>query len=164
MTIPIQDDPRVINAYNGMSPSGDAEADVVYANYGSPEDFKKLKEMDVDVRGKIAIVRYGAEFPRREGVCGAGARCRGVMIYSDPWDDGYYAVTSIRKDRGVLQVRVQRGSVGYHVPVSRRSDHAGNWARLLGLPDSKRVSPADSRGVAEDSRHAAVLRGRFADS
>src|SRR3954467_14366186 len=54
---PFQDDPRVIGPYNGMSPSGDAEADVVYANYGSPEDFEKLKQMNVDVHGKIVIVR-----------------------------------------------------------------------------------------------------------
>jgi N-acetylated-alpha-linked acidic dipeptidase len=36
---PYQDDPRVVTPYNGMSPSGDAEAEVVYANYGSPADF-----------------------------------------------------------------------------------------------------------------------------
>src|ERR1700675_2803215 len=42
----LADDPRVVTAYNGMSPSGDAEAEVVYANYGSPADFDKLKEMN----------------------------------------------------------------------------------------------------------------------
>src|SRR6266850_6613239 len=56
---PYQDDPRVITAFNGMSPSGDVEAEVVYANYGSPEDFRKLEQMKVDVRGKIVLVRYG---------------------------------------------------------------------------------------------------------
>src|SRR6202142_4151260 len=54
---PFQDDPRVIMPYNAMSASGDAEADVVYANYGTPDDFDKLKTMNVDVRGKIVIVR-----------------------------------------------------------------------------------------------------------
>src|ERR1039458_6050046 len=46
----------------GFSPSGDVTADVVYANYGRPEDFKKLKELGVETKGKIAIVRYGANF------------------------------------------------------------------------------------------------------
>src|SRR5215467_4774683 len=41
---PFDDDPRVITAFNGMSPSGDVEADVVYANYGAPEDFDRLKQ------------------------------------------------------------------------------------------------------------------------
>ena len=36
---PFQDDARVVPPYNGMSPSGDVEAEIVYANYGSPEDF-----------------------------------------------------------------------------------------------------------------------------
>ncbi|HEY6184821.1 MAG TPA: glutamate carboxypeptidase, partial [Terriglobales bacterium] len=39
---PYQDDPRVVMPFNGQSPSGDVEAEVVYANYGTPEDFKKL--------------------------------------------------------------------------------------------------------------------------
>src|SRR5215472_11964731 len=56
---PYQDDARVVTAYNGMSPSGDVEAEVVYANYGTPEDFDKLAEMKVDVHGKIVVVRYG---------------------------------------------------------------------------------------------------------
>jgi hypothetical protein len=38
---PYDDDPRVVMPFNGMSPSGDVEADVVYANYGTPEDFEK---------------------------------------------------------------------------------------------------------------------------
>ena len=50
---PLPDDPRVVMPFNGMSPSGDVEADVVYANYASPEDFKKLEQLKVDVRGKI---------------------------------------------------------------------------------------------------------------
>src|SRR6202142_4067621 len=56
------DDPRVITPFNAMSPSGDVEAEVVYANYGSPEDFKKLEQMKIDVRGKIVLVRYGQNF------------------------------------------------------------------------------------------------------
>src|SRR5882762_1905347 len=42
---PFQDDPRIVNAFNGMSPSGDVEAEAVYDNYGYPEDFDKMKQM-----------------------------------------------------------------------------------------------------------------------
>jgi len=59
---PYDEDPRVVMPFNGMSPSGDAEADVVYANYGTPEDFEKLEKLKVDVRGKIVLVRYGQNF------------------------------------------------------------------------------------------------------
>src|SRR5882724_7655176 len=34
-----QDDPRVVIPFNAGSPSGEVEGDVVYANYGRPEDF-----------------------------------------------------------------------------------------------------------------------------
>ena len=41
---PFQDDPRILPAFNGSSPSGDVTGEVVYANYGSLADFKKLAE------------------------------------------------------------------------------------------------------------------------
>src|SRR5512146_3457997 len=47
---PFQDDPRVLPAFNGYSPSGDVEAEAVYANYGRPEDFQKLNDLGIDVR------------------------------------------------------------------------------------------------------------------
>ena len=55
-----QDDPCVLPAFNGSSPSGDVTAVVVYANYGSPADFKQLAEMGVTVSGKVLMVRYGS--------------------------------------------------------------------------------------------------------
>ncbi len=65
---PFQDDPRILPAFNGSSPSGDVTADVVYANYGTLADFDRLKQLGVDVKGKIVIVRYGQNF-------------RGVKVY-----------------------------------------------------------------------------------
>src|ERR1700689_4686321 len=59
---PFQDDPRVVMPFNGMSPSGDAEAEVIYANYGTPEDFEKLAKLKVSVHDKIVLVRYGQNF------------------------------------------------------------------------------------------------------
>src|SRR5579862_1071794 len=59
---PFQDDPRVVMPFNGLSPSADVEADVVYANYGTPDDFKTLDNLKIDVRGKIVLCRYGQNF------------------------------------------------------------------------------------------------------
>ena len=86
---PFQDVPRVVMAYNGMSPSGDAEAEVVYANYGSPDDFDRLKQLGVDVRGKIALVRYGQNFRGVKAFVAQERGAAGVLIYSDPADDGW---------------------------------------------------------------------------
>ena len=87
---PYQNDPRVTTAFNEYSPSGDVTADVVYANYGRLEDFKKLQEMGIDVKGKIAIVRYGMNFRGVKPYVAEQFGAVGVIIYSDPWDDGYF--------------------------------------------------------------------------
>ena len=34
----------------------------MYANFGFPEDFEALKSAGVDVRGKVALMRYGKCF------------------------------------------------------------------------------------------------------
>jgi N-acetylated-alpha-linked acidic dipeptidase len=140
---PFQDDPRVINAYNGMSPSGDAEADVVYANYGSPADFDKLKQMNVDVRGKIVIVRYGENFRGVKAFVAQERGAAGVIIYSDPKDDGYFRGDAYPKGPWRPASAVQRGSVGFMFQFAGDPTTPG-VASTPGLPDSKRVSPADS--------------------
>ena len=48
--------------FNGMSPSGDAEAEMVYVNYGTPEDIKKFDKLKISVRDKIVLARYGQNF------------------------------------------------------------------------------------------------------
>src|SRR5215475_5865180 len=86
---PYQDDPRVVMPFSGMSPSGDVEADVVYANYGTPEDFDKLEKLKIDVRGKIVLVRYGQNFRGVKVFVAQEHGAAGVIIYSDPADDGW---------------------------------------------------------------------------
>lgn len=46
----------------GYSPSGVVEGEVVYANFGTEEDFKKLKAMGVSVKNKIVLARQGRVF------------------------------------------------------------------------------------------------------
>jgi N-acetylated-alpha-linked acidic dipeptidase len=140
---PFQDDPRIVMPFNGMSPSGDAEAEVVYANYGSPDDFDKLKQMNVDVRGKIVIVRYGENF---RGVKEFVAQERGaaaLIIYSDPKDDGYYRGDAYPNGPWRPASGVQRGSVGFMFQFPGDPTTPG-IASTPNLPDSKRISPAAS--------------------
>src|SRR5947209_9134130 len=80
---PYDDDPRVVMPFNGMSPSGDAEAEVVYANYGTPEDFEKLQKLNVDVRGKIVLVRYGRNFHGVQAFIAQGHGAAGVISDDD---------------------------------------------------------------------------------
>ena len=140
---PFQDDPRVVTPYNGMSPSGDVEADVVYANYGSPEDFDKLKQMDVDVHNKIVIVRYGENFRGVKELVAQERGAAGLIIYSDPKDDGYVRGDPYPKGPWRPPSGVQRGSVGYMFQFPGDPTTPG-IASTPNLPDSKRISPAES--------------------
>ncbi len=140
---PYDGDPRVVMPFSGMSPSGDVEAEVVYANYGTPEDFEKLEKMKVDVRGKIVVVRYGQNFRGVKVFLAQQHGAAGVILYSDPFDDGWrrgdkYPVGPWRPDTGV-----QRGSVGYMFEFPGDPTTPG-FASLPSLPDSKRISPAQS--------------------
>ena len=140
---PFQSDPRVVTPFNAMSPSGDAEADVVYANYGSPADFDKLKQMGVDVRGKIVIVRYGENFRGVKVFVAQERGAAGVIIYSDPKDDGYYRGDAYPKGPWRPASGVQRGSIGFMFQFPGDPSTPG-VASTPALPDSSRVSPADS--------------------
>src|ERR1700692_2870418 len=140
---PYDNDPRVVMPFNGMSPSGDAEADVVYANYGTPEDFEKLEKMKIDVRGKIVLVRYGQNFRGVKEFIAQERGAAGVIIYSDPFDDGWrrgdkYPEGPWRPDTGV-----QRGSVGYMFEFPGDPTTPG-VASVPSLPESRRISPQQS--------------------
>lgn len=142
-TDPFQDDPRVVTPFSSMSPSGDVEADVVYANYGTPDDFDKLDKLHIDVRGKIVLVRYGQNFRGVKVFVAQEHGAAGVIIYSDPWDDGWrrgdkYPDGPWRPDTGV-----QRGSVGYMFEFPGDPTTPGT-ASVASLPVSKRLSPEDS--------------------
>ena len=140
---PYQDDPRVVMPFNGMSPSGDVEGEVVYANYGTPEDFERLDRMKIDVRGKILLVRYGQNFRGVKAFLAQERGAAGVIIYSDPADDGWrkgdkYPEGPWRPDTGV-----QRGSIGYMFEFAGDPTTPG-IASLPSLPASQRISPRDS--------------------
>src|SRR2546425_4229737 len=86
---PYQDDPRVVMPFNGMSPSGDVEGEVVYANYGSPEDLKKLEDLKVDVRGRIVLVRYGENFRGVKTFVAQEHGAAGVLFFFASGGDGW---------------------------------------------------------------------------
>ena len=140
---PYQDDPRVLPAYNAYSPSGDAEADVVYANYGSPQDYKQLDAMKVDVRGKLVLVRYGGNYRGVKSFIAQERGAAGVIIYSDPIDDGYYRGDMYPKGPYRPATGVQRGSVNYTFKYAGDPTTPG-FASLPNLPDSQRTPPASA--------------------
>ncbi len=134
-----QDDPRILPAFNGSSASGDVTAEAVYANYGTLEDFKRLEKLGIDVKGKIVLVRYGQNFRGVKAYIAQQRGAAGVIIYSDPADDGY--------DRGDIYPRgpyrpesaVQRGSVQF-LPLYPGDPETPGVASTPELPDSARIT------------------------
>src|SRR5258708_19017195 len=108
---PYQDDPRVVMPFNGSSPSGDVEAEVIYANYGRPEDFKKLEELKVDVRGKIVLVRYGENFRGVKSFVAEEHGAPPLIIYSYPGHDGDFKSDADPQSPPRPATRVPRRSI-----------------------------------------------------
>jgi len=135
---PGQDDPRVVMPFNGSSGSGDVTGEAVYANYGRLEDFNELAARHIDLHGKVVICRYGANFRGVKVYLAEQRGAIGVLLYSDPKDDGYdkgdvYPTGPWRPDTGV-----QRGSVQYLFKYPGDPETPG-VASTLDLPDSARI-------------------------
>ncbi|TAQ87017.1 hypothetical protein B7494_g4647 [Chlorociboria aeruginascens] len=109
-----KDDPRQQTpVFHGHSKSGDITGPLIYANYGSREDFKRLYDSGVDTTGAIALVRYyGSQGDRALKVKAAElAGFAGCIIYSDPADDGFTKGDVAPNGRFMPQGGVQRGAV-----------------------------------------------------
>ena len=140
---PYQDNPHITPAFNGYSPSGDVEADVVYVNYCRPEDFDKLKELKVDPKGKVLICRYGENFRGVKAYMAQEVGAAALVIYSDPMDDGYFRGDVYPNGPWRPATGIQRGTVEYGF------EHPGDpttpgYPSTMDLPDSKRVPPEQS--------------------
>ena len=138
------DDPRVVMPFNGSSASGDLTGEVVYANYGRLEDFDELARLHIDLHGKIVIVRYGTNFRGVKIYLAEKRGAAGVIIYSDPQDDGYYKgdpwpIGPWRPANGV-----QRGSVQFLFKYPGDPQTPG-FASTPDLPASSRVSGDDNQ-------------------
>ncbi len=48
----------LLPSYNAFSADGDVTSELVFVNYGIPEDYDELEKLGVDVKGKIVIAKY----------------------------------------------------------------------------------------------------------
>ena len=137
---PFQNNPRVVMPFNGSSGSGDVTGEVVYANYGRPEDFKELETRRISLHGKIVLMRYGVNFRGVKVYLAELHGAAGVLLYSDPQDDGYYKGDPYPEGPWRPATGVQRGSVQYLFKYPGDPETPG-IASTPDLPDTERVSP-----------------------
>ncbi|KAJ5208878.1 hypothetical protein N7449_003257 [Penicillium cf. viridicatum] len=132
--------------FHGHSKSGNVTGHLVYANFGSREDFKLLADTGVSLDGSIALVRYyGTESDRALKIKAAElAGAAGCIIYSDPSQDGFRKGPAFPEGRYMPSDGVQRGGVSMMSQIVGDVLSPG-WASTPG--EKHRLSPEKSPGL-----------------
>lgn len=97
--------------YNAYSADGDVTGEMVFVNYGLPQDYEVLDKMGIDVKGKIVIAKYGHSWRGTKPKVAQEHGAIGCILYSDPMDDGYFRGDVYPKGAYKNEFGVQRGSV-----------------------------------------------------
>jgi N-acetylated-alpha-linked acidic dipeptidase len=101
--------------YNAYSRSGDVTAPLVYANSGNPEDYDYLESQGIEIKGKIALVRYSAPYSYRGFKANTAEQkgLAGLLIFSDPQEDGYARGPVFPDGPWGPMSHIQRGGIPY---------------------------------------------------
>lgn len=98
--------------FHGHSKSGDVKGPLIYVNYGSKADYKVLYDSAILAKGAIALVRQGGT--QRDVALKVKAAedwgFVGVIVYSDPADEGFRKGEVAPKGRFMPGNAVQRGA------------------------------------------------------
>jgi N-acetylated-alpha-linked acidic dipeptidase len=134
-----------VPTFNAYSADGDVTAQLVYVNYGRPEDYRVLDSLGISVQGKIVIARYGGSWRGIKPKVAAEHGAIGCIIYSDPRDDGFfvdepYPTGPMRPSGGV-----QRGSV-MDMPLYPGDPLSPGWGSV---PGSRRLALAEARTLVK---------------
>ena len=140
-------------AYLAYQGDGDVTAPLVYVNYGNVDDYKRLEQLGISVKGKIVIARYGEGWRGLKPKLAQDHGAIGALIYSDPAEDGYsqdavYPKGSMRPPQGI-----QRGSVADMTIFPGDPLTPGVAAK----PNAKRLTRETSPTISEDSRPSHLL-------
>ncbi|MDQ3348274.1 MAG: M28 family peptidase [Acidobacteriota bacterium] len=126
--------------FNAYAADGDVTADLVYVNYGIPEDYEQLRKLNVDVKGKIVLARYGRSWRGIKAKLAWEHGALGCIIYSDPRDDGFFQGASYPEGPWRPEHGVQRGSV-MDMPIHPGDPLTPGWGAKAG---GRRLSRTES--------------------
>jgi len=136
-------DSSFFDGFHGYSADGVVTGQVVYANYGRPDDFEALAKMGVSVKGRIVLVRYGNMFRGLKVRLAEERGAIGVLIYSDPADDGYAKGDIYPTGPWRHPSAIQRGSVQY-LSTAPGDPTTPGWASTKG---AKRLARAEMKNM-----------------
>ncbi len=131
--------------FHAYSASGDVSAPVVFAGNGLPPDYDWLASEGIDVRGKIVLVRYSVPYSYRgfKALMAEQRGAAGLLIYSDPADDGHGKGKVYPDGPWGPDTHVQRGGIAYDFLVPGDPLTPG-WPSTAGAP---RVAASDARAL-----------------
>ncbi|KAL4177787.1 hypothetical protein KRP22_002713 [Phytophthora ramorum] len=124
-------DPTALPPFLAYSATGNVTASVVYVNFGTQEDFEWLANHNVTLEGKIALVRYGANMRGLKVMIAEKYNMAGVLIYSDPHEDGFTRGPVYPDGFYRPEDSFQRGSVNY-IPLYSGDPMTPGWASVEG--------------------------------
>jgi len=154
-------DRRAAIGFNTYSPSGEVSAPVIYVNYGNVEDYREIETRGISVEGKIVLARYGKSYRGIKARLAEEHRAAGLILYSDPEDDGYDAGDVFPHGAWRPRSSIQRGSILYTELYPGDPLTPG----IAATPDAKRIAPADAANLPHiptmpiNSQDAAVILG-----
>ncbi|KAH7116693.1 N-acetylated-alpha-linked acidic dipeptidase-like protein 2 [Dendryphion nanum] len=109
--------PNRIPTFHGYSATGNVTGDYVYVGRGQRVDFERLRALGVELRGKIALAKYGGPFRGLKVKNAQEQGMIGVVIFNDPSDDGnqtvFKGVEAYPNGPARHPTTVQRGSVQF---------------------------------------------------
>ena len=140
---PASDAPNELPTFNAYGATGDVTGEVVYVNFGAPDDYLWLDRQGISVKGKIVLARYGKSWRGIKPKVAAEHGAIGCLIYSDPHEDGYYTGDVYPKGPMRPAGGVQRGSV-LDMPLYPGDPLSPGWASEKG---SKRLPISQAKSL-----------------
>lgn len=137
------EDKAIAPAFNSYSPSGEVTAPVVYVNYGMRNDYDQLSALGVKVEGKIVIARYGRGYRGIKVKVAEEHKAAGVILYSDPQDDGAGVGPTYPNGPWRPVSGIQRGSIIYTQIYPGDPLTPG----VAATPSATRLAPADAASL-----------------
>ena len=139
--------PADVPKCNGWSASGTVRAAVVDAGYGLREDFERLKSLGVDVRGCVALARYGKCYRGIKVDLATQYGCSAVLLFSDADEDGPEKGPTWPEGPWKPDWEAQRGSIN---PIA----HVPGDPSTPGWPSPKPGEKGARRATAEEIAEA----------
>lgn len=130
--------------YSAYGADGDAEGELVFANYGNLEDYAHLDSIGVDLRGKIVIVKYGRGVRSAKIKQAVQRGAIGCLIYSDPEEDGFTRGDVYPKGPWRPEHAVQRGTAADYAAMYAGDPLSPGWASKKG---SRRLTRAQAASL-----------------